>query len=182
MDSYELYDAPTNTYPDRGKHELFRMLKSKKAISPILATLLLIVIAVATVVITYAWVMTFTTSQTQQAGAILQIENVRFYGSPTAAAKNRTDIVLRNTGTADAKIVSVYWSSSSFASLSKLTSATEYSLDPSTGIVTSLSSIKITINWDDDYTTGAAWVSGTTYFFKVVSESGQYLEFTSKAP
>jgi len=35
------------------------MLKSKKAISPILATLLLIVIAVAAIVVTYAWVMTY---------------------------------------------------------------------------------------------------------------------------
>ena len=173
---------PMKTYTKGGKTRLLKMLKSKKAISPILATLLLIVIAVATVVITYAWVLTFTSSQTQQAGAIPQIENIRFYGSPTAGAKNRTDIVLRNTGTSDAKIVSVYWSSSSLASLSKLTSGTEYSLDPGTGIITSLSSAKVTINWRDTYTTGAEWVSGKTYFFKVVCESGQYVEFPSKAP
>ncbi|MGQ9744095.1 MAG: archaellin/type IV pilin N-terminal domain-containing protein, partial [Candidatus Bathycorpusculaceae bacterium] len=37
-------------------------LKSKKAISPILATLLLIVIAVAAIVVTYAWIMTYMTS------------------------------------------------------------------------------------------------------------------------
>jgi len=169
-------------YPKGGKGQLLKILKSKKGISPILATLLLIVIAVATIVITYAWVMTFTTTQTQQAGAILVIENVRFYGTPTAVAKNKTDVTIRNTGTSDAKIVSVYWSSTSFASLSKLTATTDYSLDPSSGVVTSLSSIKITINWGSSGTTGGVWVSGTTYFFNLVSESGQSVQFTSKAP
>ncbi len=41
-----------------------KMLRSRKGISPILATLLLIVIAVAAVVITYAWIMTYTTTVT----------------------------------------------------------------------------------------------------------------------
>ena len=45
------------------------VLKAKKGISPILATLLLIVIAVSAVIVTYAWVMTFTGSTTSQAGA-----------------------------------------------------------------------------------------------------------------
>ncbi len=36
-----------------------RMIKSRKAISPILATLLLVVIAVAAIVVTYAWIMTY---------------------------------------------------------------------------------------------------------------------------
>ena len=54
------------------------MLKSKKAISPILATLLLIVIAVAAIVVTYAWIMTYMSSTTQQASEILYNENVRF--------------------------------------------------------------------------------------------------------
>jgi len=158
------------------------MLKSRKGISPILATLLLIVIAVAAVVVTYAWVMTFTTTQTQQAGAILIPENVRFYGTPTTATKNKTDITLRNTGNADGKIVTVYWSSSSYSTLQKLTATTDYTMDPSTGIVSSLSSITITINWGSGGTTGGAWSSGTTYYYKVVTEAGQYLEFTAKAP
>ena len=46
------------------------VLKSKKAISPILATLLLIVIAVAAIVVTYAWITTFMGSAAQQTGFI----------------------------------------------------------------------------------------------------------------
>ena len=60
-----------------------KMLKSKEGISPILATLLLIVIAVAAVIVTYAWVMTFTTSTTSQSGAVLTVENIRFYNIST---------------------------------------------------------------------------------------------------
>src|SRR3990170_963076 len=41
------------------KMSIKKMLHSKKAISPILATLLLIVIAVAAIVVTYAWITTY---------------------------------------------------------------------------------------------------------------------------
>jgi flagellin-like protein len=161
---------------------LFKLLSSRKAISPILATLMLIVIAVASVVVSYAWIMTFTSTQTQQAGVILVVENVRFYGTPLATDKNKTDITIRNTGTAASKIASVYWSSSSFSSLVKLTITTDYSMDPVSGVVNPLSSIKTTINWESSGTTGDSWTSGTTYYFKIVSETGQNLEFTSRAP
>jgi len=155
---------------------------ARKGISPILATLLLIVIAVAAVIVTWAWVMTFTASQTQQAGAVITRENIRYYGSPTSAAKNRTDIVIRNTGTADAKVVTVYWSSSGYSTLAKLTSTTDYDLTPSTGIISAGSSITITIKWGTSGVTGGVWSSGTTYYFKVVTEAGQYLELSEKAP
>ena len=72
------------------------IFKSKKGISPILATLLLIVIAVAAVIVTYAWVMTFTTSTTDQAGAVIIVENVRFHDT------NKIEVILRNSGTGDA--------------------------------------------------------------------------------
>jgi len=69
------------------------MLKTKKAISPILATLLLIVIAVAAIVVTYAWVMTYMSTTTQRAGEELRVENVRFHDSINVT------ITLRSTGT-----------------------------------------------------------------------------------
>jgi len=72
------------------------MLKSKEGISPILATLLLIVIAVAAVIVTYAWVMTFTSSQTGQAGVFLRkdVDCLWETGNVT--------VYVRNTGTSDA--------------------------------------------------------------------------------
>ena len=52
------------------------MLKSRMGISPILATLLLIVIAVAAIVVTYAWIMTYMSSAGQQAGVQLTLDTV----------------------------------------------------------------------------------------------------------
>jgi len=161
---------------------LKKMRDSRKGISPILATLLLIVIAVAAVIVTWAWVMTFTSSQTQQAGAVITKEVIRYYGTPTTAAKNRTDIVIRNTGTADAKVVSVYWSSSGFLTLTPLTSGTDYEMTPTTGVIAALSSITITIKWGSSGAIGGPWTSGTTYYFKIVTEAGQYLELPQGAP
>lgn len=142
------------------------ILKSKKGISPILATLLLIVIAVAAVIVTYAWVMTFTGSTTSQAGALLAPENVRFYSA------DDIEITIRNSGTADAKVVEVYQGPST----SELQKMSVRSYEPDTQIVSEGSSILIRIRLDDD------WESGTRYYFKVVTEEGFSLPFSEEAP
>jgi len=158
--------------------ELSRMSRSKKGISPILATLLLIAIAVGAILITYAWVITFTSTQTQQSGAIITLENIRFYNVSTTYY---TEIVLRNSGTSSAKIASVYWSSSSFSALANV-GTSEFAMAPATGVVDALSSINMIITWGGTVVTPSAWTSGNTYYFKVVTEAGQYLEFIGKAP
>ena len=157
------------------------MLRSKKGISPILATLLLVAIAIGAILITYAWVITFTGTQTQQSGAILTLENIRFYAvGPT---NNRTEITMRNSGSSSAKVVSVYWSSSSFSALAMI-GTSEYTLTPTTGVVDALSSITIVVKWGTSggVVTDSTWTSGNTYYFKVVTEAGQPIQFTGKAP
>ena len=79
MVSYLLNIVTSEFSGDRRSQMMKNILKSKRGISPILATLLLIVIAVAAVIVTYAWVITFTGSTTSQAGAVLTIDNVRFH-------------------------------------------------------------------------------------------------------
>ena len=142
------------------------ILKSKKGISPILATLLLIVIAVAAVIVTYAWVMTFTASTTSQAGAMLTVENVRFYSS------DDIEITVRNSGTGDAKVVEVYQGPST----SELQKEVPRSYNPTTQIVSAGSSILINLRLDPD------WESGTRYYFKVVTEEGYSIPFSEEAP
>lgn len=142
-----------------------KMLKSKEGISPILATLLLIVIAVAAVIVTYAWVMTFTSSTTSQAGAVLSVENIRYYNSTGL----KVDITIRNAGTADAKVVTVYQGTSS----SNLQSVSSVTYDPTTQMVSVASSLKITFS--------LSWTDGTRYYFKVVTEEGQSLPFSEEA-
>jgi len=145
---------------------LVKKLTSRKGISPILATLLLIAIAVGAVVITYAWVITFTSTQTAQSGAVLSLGNIRFYNVTTT---KYIEIIIMNSGTSDAEIADVYVGTSSTA-LIKQTSGVTY--DPSTQIVSPESSLNITITYP--------WSTGTRYYFKVVTDAGQQLPFNEK--
>jgi len=138
------------------------MLRSKRGISPILATLLLIVIAVAAIIITYAWVITFTTTTTEQV-TVLSVENIRFYDT------NKTDIVIRNSGTSNAKIVTVYMGISS----TNLQNKTVSPALPQNLVAGN--SVTLTI------THTGSWTAGTRYYFKVVTEAGQILPFNEKA-
>ena len=170
----------TDGFGSRGESYLNKILRSKKGISPILATLLLIVIAVAAVIVTYAWVMTFTTSTTSTAGAVLVQENVRY----DRTGGNITEIIIRNTGTADAKLASVYWSKSGFTSLALVD--TGITMNPSSKVVAAGSTATVTVTWGSGSivtdTPGGGWQSGVTYYWKVSTEAGQYLQFSAKAP
>ena len=140
------------------------ILKSKKGISPILATLLLIVIAVSAVIVTYAWVMTFTSSSAEQAGAVLTVENVRFFDS----SGKKVEITIRNSGTANAKVVEVYQG----LSTSNLQTINSVTYDPE-NLVNEGSSSRITFD--------LAWISETRYYFKVVTQEGISLPFSAEA-
>ncbi len=140
------------------------VLKSKKGISPILATLLLIVIAVSAVIVTYAWIMTFTSSSVDQAGAVLTVENVRFFDS----SGKKVEITIRNSGTSNANIVEVYQGPSS----SNLQSINSVTYDPE-NLVSEGSSSKITFE--------LAWTSGARHYFKVVTQEGISLPFSAEA-
>lgn len=134
-----------------------------------MATLLLIVIAVAAVIVTYAWVMTFTTTQTQQAGAVITPANTRFYN---ASGTLKIEVTLINSGSSDGKIVMVFIGLSS-ASLQEQTTGVVY--DPTTKIVSANGgTIKITLDYD--------WISGTRYYFKFLTEAGQNIPFDRVAP
>ena len=133
------------------------ILKSKKGISPILATLLLIVIAVSAVIVTYAWVMTFTGNTTSQAGAILTVENTRFYGDG-----DNIEIILRNSGTADATVDTVYVGTSSSDLVKQATGSLVF--DPASRIITAGSTVNIGISGTD------IWTDGETYYFNIGTE------------
>jgi flagellin-like protein len=133
-----------------------KISRSKKAISPILATLLLVVIAVAAIVVTYAWIMTYMTRTTGQAGVFLYKANVNFYSNET-----KIDIDIGNSGTSDTAIIQVYIGTS-FSSMGNQT-ITPVSL--AGGAVQ-----RITLNYQ--------WLIGTTYYFKVITSTGQSLSWS----
>jgi flagellin-like protein len=137
-------------------------LKSKRGISPILATLLLIVIAVAAIVVTYAWVITFTGSTTGQAGVILNKDAVNWQAS-------NVTIYVRNSGISDAVIDSVYIGTS-YENLVKQTSVT-YDL-PSKVVASNGGTITVTVTFSG--------VEHTVYYFKIAPLEGAPLQFTSE--
>ncbi|MCW4025526.1 MAG: hypothetical protein NWF01_10915 [Candidatus Bathyarchaeota archaeon] len=139
------------------------ILRSRKAISPILATLLLVVIAVAAVVATYAWVTTYMGNTTDQAGILLYEANVSFSGTDTII------IDVGNSGTSAATISAVYAGTSS----SNMAAVTPSYNDGSSSTVNagSTSSFNVTMSW----------TANNVYYFKVVTTSGQPLQFSQKA-
>ncbi len=94
--------ASTQSLSKRGI-ALSKKLASRKGISPILATLLLVVIAVGAVVVTYAWVITFTGTQTTTAGKM-----IKFDSASINAASDNVTIYVRNWGTEHVTIDTVY--------------------------------------------------------------------------
>jgi flagellin-like protein len=140
-----------------------KMLKSKEGISPILATLLLIVIAVAAVIVTYAWVMTFTTSTSGQAGVFLRNDAVSWQ-------TGNITLYIRNTGTDDGIIDAVYVGESA----TNLVKQTNVTCSPSTLVEADGGSITITVTY--------SWTTKITYYFKVAPKVGAALEFNEKAP
>ena len=143
-----------------------RWLKSKRGISPILATLLLIVIAVAAIVVTYAWVMMYMGTTTTQAGVLLKIDNIWF-----DSVTNVTKINVRNAGDSDTKLVDVYVGTSS-ENMVRVTDDSDLgSGKPISGVSGGDNTVTITISWPNNF--GDMWTEGTRYYFKVVPQHGE---------
>jgi flagellin-like protein len=139
--------------------------KSRRGISPILATLLLIVIAVAAIVVTYAWIMIYMSSAGQQAGIQLNIEAVNWPNNSTIK------LYVRNTGTSDATIDAVYVGTSS----TNLVKQTDVTYNPTSKVVTANGgTIEITVTYQ--------WTPQTTYYFKVAPSTGPAAEISARAP
>jgi len=142
------------------------MLKSRKGISPILATLLLIVIAVAAIVVTYAWVITFTGNVT---GQDVQLREINTSWNSTA---NTITVDLSNQGTSDGKIDSVYIGTS--ATNLNLQDDAYVTYDPESKIIASHGTINIVLRH--------AWEFNTEYYFKIHPEVGVDCEFHKTSP
>jgi hypothetical protein len=128
-----------------------KFMNTKKAIWPILATLLLIVIAVLAIVGTYIWITTYIDRATAQAEVILYPKNVRF--NEEASTTVRT---IGNSGTEDTRILRVMLGNSS-STMIDVTS----NVDEIVGVGAALNDgriVELTINWPNDV--ADTWESG----------------------
>jgi flagellin-like protein len=139
-----------------------KIIKANKAISPILATLLLVIITVAAIVMTYAWIST-SSGNTNFPGAIPYKANVNFKENGVIT------VDIGNSGTSNTQILQVYIGTSA-------TNATSQTTTPAT---------PITLNTDGiaSFNLQYAWASGKTYYFKIATAAGQpRLTFQEQAP
>lgn len=141
-----------------------KLFHQNRAISPILATLLLIVIAVAAIVVTYAWITMYMGSTTQNAGFIPYKANVNFIDGTS----KKITIDIGNSGTASGQILQVYIGTSA-------STATSQTTDPPTPIPVAADSIA-------SFNVTYAWTAGETYYFKIVPDSGATYSFQEQAP
>lgn len=137
-----------------------------RAVEPIVAALLLIAIAVAASVIMYTWVTNMISQQSQQAGTRISIETVQFL--KTASNNTKISVTIRNTGSANAKIVTIYLTYPNSTLL-----ATQY-----TTVVTPAT----TQPFDITLTTPNYWVASSSYTIKAVTDNGFLVEAAYTSP
>jgi|WetSurMetagenome_2_1015567.scaffolds.fasta_scaffold214648_2 archaeal type IV pilus assembly protein PilA len=141
-------------------------MKSRKDISPILATLLLIVIAVAIISVTYAWIVTYMNKTTDNAVFNPYMANVNFVtGTP-----NSVTIDIGNSGTASGQIVGVY-AGTSASTMASMTPAYATGYTPT-----------VTASGLTRFTISLAWTTDTTYYFRITPSSGVAVNFSQKSP
>jgi flagellin-like protein len=146
------------------KMRSFRIKKNKKGVSPIIATLLLIVIAVAAAVVTYSFVTGFIGTATSQSKTQGQMS------VDTGSVTNATSITLyvRDTGTQPETLSTVYVDGV------LLTANTTVSITlPGTIAPNNVGTVIIT-----DNTGTVTWNTGSAHEVKLVATDGTPVEYS----
>jgi len=128
---------------------------NKKAVSPIIATLLLVVIAVAAAVITYVWITGYLGTLQQQSGAQQVQERIKIDG--VKISDDTVTVYIRNIGDVQVKIAAVYV------------------LDETGSIIGETRSLSNTVTAGNSITiplTVPGLSNGKTYVVKAITEKG----------
>jgi flagellin-like protein len=136
------------------------ILKSKKALSPVVAAIILIAVTVAVSIAVAAWMgaLTFTFMGTEQ----LEVQGATF-GGAASAANNTITLSVQNTGTADLTIAS-------------------YKLGVG-GIAVDITDVEVTQGSTASVVcTDTDWDSGTTYDIYLITSTGKQFPYRATAP
>jgi len=130
----------------------------RKGISPVIAVLLLIVIAVAAAILTYVWLTGYMGTLQSQAGTQQVQERIKIEGVKIDTDNDQVDAVyVRNIGDVSVKIADIYIMDSSGNVIEKISKTT--TLNPeNTSTITVDMSTKLS--------------EGSTYIVKVVTARG----------
>ena len=157
-------------------------VRKRKAISPLIATLLLIAIAVAASVLTYSWVMSMVGSQSAQAQTQLRIDSVTWHGVTAGPPNTATgfSLVIRNTGSVSATVESISIRPNTAGSTIQTFKPTSAA---SVDVGLTLSTTAIT-TWDVIPKTGMSpvWTVSNSYVIRVTATTGFYYELVGTTP
>jgi flagellin-like protein len=131
--------------------------KNARAISPVIATLLMIAIAVVASLVTYAWVMGYMNFQTDKTGNAIQIQSVALDGT----------IYVQNVGTGQVTFKDICVYVDGVGKTSDIGSTTAKTLAEGATLPIKISA----------FTAGS-----TTYTIKVTCEQGTFSEVTKNFP
>ena len=153
------------------KKSLNRLKRNAKGISPLIATLLLIAIAVAASVITYSWVMSMIGSQSQQAQTQVRTGTITW-----DIANDNCSIVVRNTGSVAATVESIALRLSASGS-------TFYGVQYTTGNAINTGSTTA-FEWTElDASAGPDFLAGLTeYVIRITTTTGFQYEMVATSP
>jgi len=159
-------------------------IRNRKAISPLITTLLLIAIAVAASVLTYSWVMSMVGSQSAQAQTQVRIDTTTWLkaGSPLAPTAN-FDLLIRNTGSVAAQVESVSIRTNTAGSTASVwTAPAGSSID--VGITSTLHFIGANALpvFPTTVPPSTAWAVSTSYIIRVTTTTGFYYEMVATTP
>jgi len=135
-----------------------KLLKSKKALSPVVAAIILIAVTVAVSIAVAAWMgsLTFTFMATEE----IKITSVKFIST------NQLNVTVMNTGTSDVAIVA---------------DVTVSGLGVTGGTTTADTVGKGTTNYFV-VTLDAVWSDGSSYNVELLSTKGNKFQYTATAP
>ncbi len=137
-----------------------KILKSKKALSPVVASIILIAVTVAVSIAVAAWMgaLTFQFTTTEQ----LEIQGAQFNGN-SSDASNTIVLTVQNTGTADLTV-------------------NKYKMG-SGGTLVTITDVVVPQGGQTTVTcTNIGWSTGTTYDIYLVTSSGKQFMYRATAP
>jgi len=140
--------------------QIRKFRKEARAISPVIATLLMIAIAVVASLVTYAWVMGYMNFQQEKTGKAIQIQSIDF------ATKT---VYVQNVGDSQVKFASpcVYVNGADRTNTATPSFGT--SIDPGDTVAITMTST-------------TTFTSGESYTIKVTSTDGTFNQMQKTAP
>jgi len=135
-----------------------KILKSKKALSPVVASIILIAVTVAVSIAVAAWMgaLTFTFTKTEQ----LEIQGATFYGNTTETKGIR--LMVQNTGTSDLTV-----------DKAKIGAGGEQ---------IPIGPVKVLQGEQVPIEVSYPWASGTTYDIYIITTTGKQFLYRATAP